>query len=86
MLINPTCINLSSFNTTKENIFRGLVKGIIFDLLAQKRILTIQILNSNEEESEKEQIIQIALNLEGIEIIKNQEIDFVITSDCLKFF
>ena len=86
VLINPTCINLSSFDTTKVNVFHGLVKGIIFDLLAQKRILTIQILNSNEEESEKEQIIQITLNLEGLEIKKNQEIDFEITSDCLKFF
>ena len=86
VLINPIAVELCSFDPSKQNVFHGSIKGITFDLLAQKQILSVQIAVSNKREELKEQIIQIALHLDELEFEKNQEIDFLIKMDSLAFF
>lgn len=87
VLIDPTGIILDSKKEADYGIFQGLIKGILYDLLTQKQILEVQIIENNPSKEEKEIAgLQITLDSEEFKLEKNQKIEFNIPSESLKFF
>lgn len=86
VLINPLGITILRERTTEKNIFDGIIQGILFDVLTQKQILTVQVVDKKKSSEP----IGLGLMQMTVDVTttfeKYEKVVFGIEESSLKFF
>lgn len=86
VLLDPTGISIVQEGTSASNIFEGVIQGILYDVLSQKQVLNVQVLDKKKiSEPIGLGLMQMTVDV-TIAYEKYEKIVFKIEENSVKFF